>query len=140
MVSFYVCIYQVSLSTDLFLCVVEDPTITISPFGPIQGEMVGNPLVANCTVSTVDGVEPSTVMITWTGPGVSTSRFSMSNRISIGNNMYLSTLRISYLIKSDENTPYFCIATILEGSATDSFEIESLRGEDITVNVGITCV
>ena len=117
--------------------IVQDPIIDITPPGPIQDAMVGNPLVANCTVSTVDGVEPSTVMITWIGPGVSTSRFSMSNHTSIGNNMYLSTLRISYLIKSDESTPYFCIVTILEGSATESFEIESLSGEDITVNVGI---
>ena len=114
--------------------IVEDPTVTISPPGPIRDAMVGDPLVANCTVSTVSGVEPSTVMITWTGPGVSTSRFSTSNRISIGNNMYLRTLRISYLIKSDENTPYFCIVTILEGSATESFEIESLSGEDACWN------
>ena len=101
---------------------------------------MGDPLVANCTVSIVSGVEPSTVMISWTGPGISTPRFSMSNRTSIGNNMYLSILRISYLLRSDENTPYFCIATILEASATDSFEIESLRGEDFTVNVGIIYV
>ena len=116
--------------------IVEDPTVTISPPGPIQN-MVGNPLVANCTVSTVSGVEPSAVTITWIGPGVSTSRFNLSNRISIGNNMYLRTLHISYLIKSDENTPYFCIVTILGGNATESFEIESLNGEDITVHVGI---
>ena len=112
--------------------IVEDPTVTISPPGPIQDAMVGNPLVANCTVRTVNGVEPSTVMITWTGPGVGAPRFSMSNRTSIGNNMYFSTLHISYLIKSDENTPYFCIVTILEAAATESFEVESLRGEDVT--------
>ena len=114
-----------------------DPTVNIKPPGPIQDAMVGDPLVANCTVSTVSGVESSSVMITWTGPEVSTSRFGLSNHISIGNNMYLRTLHISYLIKSDENTLYFCIVTILEGSATESFEIESLSGEDITVHVGI---
>ena len=43
----------------LFLCIVPDFSITISPPGPIQGAMVGDPLVANCTMSTVDGVEPS---------------------------------------------------------------------------------
>ena len=121
----------------MYVYIVRDPTVTISLPGPIRDAMVGDPLVANCTVSTVDGVEPSTVMIQWIGPGISTPRFSMSNRTSIGNNVYLSTLRISYLITSDENTPYFCIVTILEGSATESFEIESLSGEDVTMNVGI---
>ena len=96
---------------------------------------MGDPLVVNCTVSTIDGVEPSTVLIQWTGPGVLTERFSMSNRTSSGNNIYFSTLRISYLIKSDENTPYFCIVIILEASGTGSFEIESLSGEDVSVNV-----
>ena len=95
---------------------------------------MGDPLIANCTVSTVEGVEPSTVMMQWSGPGVSTDRFSMSNRTSSGNNMYFITLRISYLLTSDENTPYFCIVMILEASATGSFEIESLSGKNITMN------
>ena len=95
---------------------------------------MGDPLIANCTVSTVSGVEPSTVMMQWSGSGVSTDRFIMSNRTSSGNNMYFSTLRISYLIKSDEINPYFCIVTILEAISTGSFEIESLSGEDVTVN------
>ena len=45
------------------LYTVPTPTVTISPSGPIQGAMVGSPQVINCTVSTVSGVESSSVMI-----------------------------------------------------------------------------
>ena len=116
------------------LPIVPDPTITIQPPGPIVGAMVGNLLNANCIVSTVDGVEFNDVMISWTGPGVSTNRFIMGNITALGNNMYFRTLQIEYLLKSDENNPFFCISTILEGSSTESFELESLAGEYVNIN------
>ena len=116
------------------LPIVPDPTITIQPPGPIVGAMVGNLLNANCIVSTVDGVEFNDVMISWTGPGVSTNRFIMGNITALGNNMYFRTLQIEYLLKSDENNPFFCISTILEGSSTESFELESLSGEYVNIN------
>ena len=97
--------------------------------------MVGNPLDASCTVSTVDGVEESAVLIRWTGPGVTTLRFNMSDQISLGNNRYLRTLHITFLMRTDQNSPYFCIVTILEASESTSFEIESLSGKNINVNV-----
>ena len=116
------------------LPIVPDPTITIQPPGPIVGTMVGNLLNANCIVSTVDGVEFNDVMISWTGPGVSTNRFIMGNITTLGNNMYFRTLQIEYLLKSDENNPFFCISTILESSSTESFELESLAGEYVNIN------
>ena len=39
--------------SDQFLSIVPDPTITIQSPGPVIGAMVGNPLNANCIVSTV---------------------------------------------------------------------------------------
>ena len=116
------------------LPIVPDPTVTIQPPGPIVGAMVGSLLNANCIVSTVDGVEFNDVMISWTGPGVSTDRFIMGNITSLGNNMYSRILRLDYLLKTDENSPYFCITTILEASATESFELESLAGEYVNIN------
>ena len=106
---------------------------------------MGSPLNANCIVSTVDGVEFSDVMISWTGPGVSANRFIMSNITSLGNNTYSRILQLDYVLKTDENNPYFCIATILEASATESFEIESLVGKYININcfrncTKITCI
>ena len=95
---------------------------------------MGSPLNANCIVSTVDGVEFSDVMIIWTGPGVLADRFIMSNITFLGNNTYSRTLQLDYLLKTDENSPYFCIATILEASATESFELESLAGKYININ------
>ena len=96
--------------------------------------MVGSPLNANCIVSTVDGVEFSDVRIRWIGPGISTARFIMSNITSLGNNTYSRTLQLDYLLKTDDNSPYFCIATILEASATESFELESLAGKYVNIN------
>ena len=96
---------------------------------------MGNPLDASCTVSTVDGVEESEVLIAWIGPGVSTLRFNISDQMSLGNNMYRSILHVAFLIRTDETSPYFCIVTILEVAESASFEIESLSGKNINENV-----
>ena len=131
-----------SCLTDQLLSTVPDPSIDIQPAGPIMGAMVGSLLNSNCIVSTVDGVEFSYVMISWTGPGVSTDRFIMGDITFLGNNTYSRTLQLDYLLKTDENNPYFCIATILEGSATESFELESLAGKYIIINClrNCTCI
>ena len=92
---------------------------------------MGSPLNSNCIVSTVDGVEFSDVMISWTGPGISSDRFIMSNITSLGNNTYSRTLKLDYVLKIDENNPYFCIAAILEANEIESFELESLAGKYI---------
>jgi len=48
---------------------VPTPLVTLLPSGPIQGAMVGSPQDIQCIVSTVSGVEFSSVMISWMGPG-----------------------------------------------------------------------
>ena len=128
---YFMCNIHNNLLTDLILCTVPDPTLTVLPPGPVQGAMVGSPLSANCIVNTVDGVELDDVMISWTGPGVSTDRFIMGQIISNGNNIFSRSLDLDYLLKSDENNPYFCVVMILEAGATRSFELESLTSEDV---------
>ena len=119
----------------LHIYAVPDPNITISLPGPIVGAVVGSPLIAECTVSTVDGVELSDVMINWTGPGVLTDRFIMDSIISNGNNTYSRTLQLTHLMQADENSTYFCIVMILEASVVESFEIASLTGEDFILPI-----
>ena len=113
-----------------FVYAVPDPNVTISPPSPIIGAVVGGPLIAECIVNTVDGVELSDVMINWTGPGVLTDRFIMGSIISNENNTYSRTLQLTHLIQTDENSTYFCIVMILKAGVVESFEIVSLTGEN----------
>ena len=114
----------------LILHTVPIPTVIISPSGPIQGAMVGSPLVINCTVSTVSGVESSSVMFSWMGlKGVITnnSRVTISQTTSSGNN-YTSSLQFTYLMEGDEDT-HSCIVMILGASENATIEIQSLSGK-----------
>ena len=112
------------------LYTVPDPNITISPPGPIQGTMVGGPLVINCTVS-ISGVESNSIMISWMGPEggsiVNDSRVTISPITSSGNN-YTSSIQFNYLMEGDEGT-YTCNVTILETIVSQSVELESLFGK-----------
>ena len=112
-----------------FIHTVPTPNVTIQLSGSVVGAMVGSPLSANCTVITVDGVEFSAVMIDWSGPGVATERFTSSNVTAGVNNVYYITLNVAYLMSTDDHSPYFCVATILEAIGTASFELESLAGK-----------
>ena len=93
--------------------------------------MVGSPQVINCTVSTVSGVESSSVMISWRGPGnIATSDgriFSIGSVTDDGNNMYTRSLQFTYLMERDEGT-YTCNVMILETSGSQSVELQSLTG------------
>ena len=104
---------------------VPTPTVNISPSGPIQGAMVGSPQVINCTVTTVSGVESSSVMISWMGPGgdpVTTDcRVTISPTTSSGNN-FTNSLQFTYLLEEDEGT-YTCNVMILESSVLQSVEM-----------------
>ena len=106
------------------------PTLTIStlPSSPIQGAMVGSPQVINCTVSTVSGVESSSVMISWMGPGGSSllndSRVTISPTTSNGNT-YTSSLQFTYLMEGDEGS-YTCNVMILEVNGSQLVELQSL--------------
>ena len=111
---------------------VPTPTVTISPSGPIQGAVVGSPQVINCTVSTVSGVEFSSVMISWMGPGgnitATNGRVSIGSVTADGNNMYTRSLQFTYLMEGDEGA-YTCNVTILETNGSQSAELQSLTSK-----------
>ena len=93
--------------------------------------MVGSPQVIDCTVSTVSGVESSSVMISWMGPGegsiINDSRVTISPTTSSDNN-YTISLQFTYLMEGDEDN-YTCNVMILETNAAGSIEIENLFSE-----------
>ena len=89
--------------------------------------MVGSPQVMDCLVSTVVGVDPSIVMISWTGPSgsiMNDSRTIISPTNNSDNN-YTSVLMVAYLMEEDEGE-YTCIVTILETSVMNSVQLENL--------------
>ena len=93
--------------------------------------MVGSPQDIQCIVSTVSGVELSSVMISWMGPGgesiTNDSRVTISPTTSSGNN-YTSTLQFTYLMEGDEGM-YTCNVMILEALASNVLEIDKLTGK-----------
>ena len=88
--------------------------------------------VINCTVSTVSGVESSSVMISWMGPGGSITttngRVSIGSVTDDGNNMYTRSLQFTYLMEGDEGT-YTCNVMILDASGSQSVELQSLTSK-----------
>ena len=113
----------------IILYTVPTPIVTISPSGSLQGAMVGSPQVINCTVSTVSGVESSSIMISWIGPGGVIT--AINGRVSTGsltddsNNMYSRSLQFTYLMEGDEGT-YTCNVMILETGRSQLVELQSL--------------
>ena len=110
---------------------VPTSTVSITPSGPIQGAMVGSPQDIQCTVSTVSGVESSSVTISWMGPGGDTitndSRVTISPTSGSGNN-YTSSLQFMYLMEGDEGT-YVCRVIILRTTTLDDTELRNLAGK-----------
>ena len=98
------------------------------PSGPIQGAMVGSPQDIQCIVNTVSGVELSSVMISWMGPGgesiTNDSRVIISQTTSSGNN-YTSSLQFTYLMEGDEGM-YTCNVMILNTNISDTIRLISL--------------
>ena len=92
---------------------------------------MGSPQVINCTVSTVSGVESSSVMISWMGPGggsiISDSRVTISPTTSSGNN-YTSSLQFTYLMEGDEGS-YTCNVMIFNASGSQSVTLQSLTSK-----------
>ena len=117
------------LSINFFI--VPPPTVTILPSDSIQGAMVGNPLMIECTVSTVSGVESNLVMISWMGPGGDTitndSRVTISPTSSSGNN-YTSSIQFTYLMERD-NGIYACNVSILATSESESIMLANLTSK-----------
>ena len=93
---------------------------------------MGSPQVINCTVSTVNGVESSSVMISWMGPGgnidATNGRVYIGSVTAGGNNMYTRSLQFIYLMEGDEGT-YTCNVIILETSGSQSVELQSLTSK-----------
>ena len=108
-----------------FSFTVPNPIITIMPDNPIFGAMVGSPQDIQVIVSTVDGVELSSVMISWMGPGgesiTNDSRVTISPTTSSGNN-YTSSLQFTYLMEGDEGM-YTCNVMILETFVSSTREM-----------------
>ena len=93
--------------------------------------MVGSPQDIQCIVSTVSGVELSSVMISWMGPGgesiTNDSRVTISPTTSSGNN-YTSSLQFTYLMEGDEGM-YTCNVMILETSTSNFITINNLASK-----------
>ena len=93
--------------------------------------MVGSPQDIQCIVSTVSGVELSSVMISWMGPGgdiiTNDSRVTISPTTSSGNN-YTSSLQFTYLMEGDDGM-YTCNVMILEISASHYTDLQNLTGK-----------
>ena len=100
---------------------------------------MGSPQVINCTVSTVDGVESSAVMISWRGPGggsiINDSRVTISPTTSTGNN-YTSSLQFSYLLMEDVGN-YTCNAMILQASKPQLVELGPLICECLCISYSV---
>ena len=90
--------------------------------------MVGSPQDIQCIVSTVSGVELSSVMISWMGPGgesiTNDSRVTISPITSSGNS-YTSNLQFTYLMEGDEGM-YTCNVMILETNTADFTNIDKI--------------
>ena len=96
--------------------------------------MVGSPQDIQCIVSTVSGVELSSVMISWMRPGeesiANDSRVTISPTTSSGNN-YISSLQFAYLMEGDEGV-YTCIVMILETREFVFISLHNLKGKQIS--------
>ena len=103
----------------------------MSPSTTIQGLVINTPQDIYCMMSTVDGVNSSSIMITWMGPGgtavTSSSRVIINATESTGGNNYTSSLQFIYLRESDAGN-YTCNVTILSTTASASVSIASLIG------------
>ena len=115
---------------------VPVPGVSVVPFRSIKGAMVGSPEEIHCTVTTVSGVEPHLVFISWIGPGGDTitnnSRVTINPIISISND-FISSLEFAYLMEGDEGI-YTCEVMILKTEASDYIEIQYLTGKSHVIH------
>ena len=111
--------------------IVPTPNITTLPFDPIQGALVGSPQDIQCIVSTVSGLELSSVMISWMRPGgesiTNDTRVIITPTTSSGSN-YISSLHFTYLMEGDEGM-YTCNVMILETNNSVSLALVNLTGK-----------
>ena len=108
------------LNITLFITsVVLAPTVISSSCGSTQ--RVGSPQLLHCRV-VVTGVESSSVMISWMGPGgvsiINDSRVAVNPIGSLGD-PYVSVVNFTYLMEGDEGT-YTCNVMIMETNVSQS--------------------
>ena len=114
---------------ELHFCV---SSVTVTPFnislpGPIQGAMVGSPLMIQCIVSEV---ESGSVVISWMGPGGDT--ITSDSRVTITGTGLISTLNFAYLMEGDEGA-YACnVMSSARVSRSESVEIDTLTGKSFS--------
>jgi len=92
---------------------------------------VGNSQMIQCTVSTVSGVELSSVMINWMrsgGENITNDNRVIINPTTSSGNTYTSSIQFIYLMEGDEGM-YMCNVMILETRGSASVELESLIGK-----------
>ena len=89
---------------------------------------MGSPQGINCVVDTVDGVELSSVAITWMGPQGSltadNNRMIINPITTFGSN-FTRGIHFIYLMERDEGT-YTCNVTILDVIKSNYVEIRNL--------------
>ena len=119
--------------------IVPTPSISILPTDNIFGAVVGSVLDIQCIVSTVSGVEFSSVIISWMGPGgesiTNDSRVTISPITSSGNN-FTSILQFTDLVREDEGS-YVCKVDILETNKSAPFEINNIIGKFVVTSLAI---
>ena len=96
---------------------------------------MGSPQVINCTVSTISGVESSSVIFSWMGPGgdpVTTNCRVAIRLVRSSSNTYTSSLQFDYPVEGDKGT-YTCNVVILEAGGSQSFELQSLTNKQVTL-------
>ena len=91
--------------------------------------MVGSPQAIECIVSTVSGVQLSSVMISWLGPDgnliTDNSRIIVNPVTPVGNN-FTSGLHFIFLMEGDEGL-YTCDVMILETTESVVAELSDLE-------------
>ena len=121
--------------------VVPDPTVKIFPPSPIQGAVVGRTQAFDCIVSTVSGVELSSIVISWIGPDgnltTDNDRIIIHPITASGNN-YTSSLYFIYLMEADEGL-YTCNVKILENIQTSTIEMNNFTCEYMYVDTYTPC-
>ncbi|XP_065910329.1 adhesion G protein-coupled receptor L3-like isoform X3 [Dysidea avara] len=82
------------------------PTIHVSPTDTTQLHEVGNSLNLDCSVATVSGVEPSSIMFSWVGPDENavTRDDRVLNPTTSG---HTNSIQFTYLMEGDNGT-YTC--------------------------------
>lgn len=113
-------------SIAVFHLIPEPPAITVMTSGPLQGTIVGDPLIISCTAIFVLNVS-----FVWIGPDGQTVTTG-ANRVVIpqttsSDNNHTSSLQFSYLMEGDEGT-YTCHGTVMGVIRSNSATIGDLNG------------